>query len=1059
MKSESADWVRLRFASASRLESVEGNCGELLGVPATALSGSRDPFRLLPPEIGLLSGSQPKEPSLITCGDLLAVAEPGPGPGFTVLLIRRIGKGDTAGTVDELSVGVAGVDSSGVVRLWNRTMTEIFHVPGEMALGSTLDGVLPQPVLFTWSSVFAAVMEGRQVRVEIRPGQDRRIEAAFGMGGPGMLGTFSDTSDSFQTEKRLRTARRMNQTYLQTVRTGLVMFGPDYRLLVANRAFGEIFGLREVLLGMPIYEIVPAECFAELERNGRLLFEGNQEVPPVTVACRSRGGSELVVVQTFKPVRSEDEESFLVVGVFDDLSRQAAAEAEAARLVGGRKKLSSLVSAVCSAGLPAGSTSIAEDLCSSLGAPASAVYLSQPYSTTRLTGTAGQWSTSLPPDFSDLHLPPTVWSVLPGSVLSGHELGSLRGVVEFCVVLPVGLGSSNRGFLLAACRDQKSAEAMLQAGGMIAEILRLRSEFVSQSSQLEQVNYFLERHRRFLRDFISAAEVPVAVFGEDWRVVHWNRAMEAVTACTTETARKRTAMVMDLLFGSVGGVASARKLVRRFGTAETPAVWDVRRSDGTSISMAWRLFRADAAEADSMEAMTVLIGAPVAVGVSDRGELESVAERFDALNRGLIRLAASDTLPGLAETMASVAAAISGSARVTVDLETPEGRVTASNVPGDERGADEDSWSVPLRAGSTDLGTIRLEGGSSASLVTDFAKAAARVAQRLRDYSLGSRLDPYLRSRGGYLLCDTDGQILLSCMGILPDGAPLGAGSLLADHAGRDSEILGTALDTAVRLGRSAFLPAEGAVLPSMLLTAIGGAGPDAVLVAMPLTSDPPPELLPSGPESWTTASGKMLAVLPAGTASAAGRIGGISRVLGRDDPVRPELNALSYDFAAIRRTALLLWLVQRSVFRVNAPFGAAKLLDDLAERFIAAGRRPPDISMESDLPMLVADESVLSEAFLLLAELGGRDDMASIAVSSAQGSSRHPPIVSFSLSWKKRVAGRAALRSALESMGTGAPDSSATLALVELALKLSGCPPVIEESGLGLTVPVPSSV
>jgi PAS domain-containing protein len=1060
-----ADWARLFFDSTLLVRNAMGDCEGILGASPRTLLESREPIRFLPSEFALLlSGAASSSgPSLAFSGDLIAISEQVQGGGQSLLVFRRTGEGEPPGPIDDLAAGVVGINKAGVVKLWNRTMVDLFHVSRDTALGSSLEDVLPQPVLFSWSSVMAAANEGRQVKVEIRPGQDRRVEALFSFGGPGILGTFSDTSDSFQTEKRLRTARRMNQTYLQTVRTGLVLFGPDYRLLVANKAFGDIFGLREVLTGMPIYEILPPESFADLEKNSRLLFEGDQTISSTTISCRSRDARDRVIVQTFKPVRSEDEESFLVVGLFDDCSGLASAEADLRASRESQRLLSSLLTTVVSAGLPAGSSAIAAGLCEAIGATASAVYLSQPYGTTRLTGTAGLWNASLPFDFSDLHFPPSVWNVLPGSSLSGSDLGALRGVVEHCVVLPVGSGSGNRGFLIASFHDEADSSRSVQPMAIVAEALHLRADFVSLSSQLEQTTYFLERHRRLLREFIGSADVPAAVFGEDWRVVHWNRAMEVVTGCTAETARKRNTMAMDMLFGPVGGVASARKLVKRFGSGESPAVWEIRKADGSPVSMAWRLFRADAAEADSMEAMTVLLGSPIAAGASASIEAEATAERFDVLNRGLVRLISSDTPARLAESIASLATVVSGARKATVEFDGPEGSHSASSVSEAADDQEAEAWSVPLQVGSRTLGTLTLEGGSSNPLVSDFARAAARVLQWHEEALLGNRVESMLRTRGGYLVCDRTGRILLSSMSARAGSAVLSPGSDLIEEAGPDGPGFRLALDTALRLGRSAFHPSGGGRFAEpLLLSAIGSPDADSAVVIRLLSAGPSPELVPLDPGSWCAAFEILLEALPKAASAAGERLTGISRALGRDDPVRPSINALSYDFTSLSRTAAFLHLIFRSTFPSVLEFRPAALLDDLVERWVKSGRRPPDISLESELPVLSADPVVLREALTLLADIGGWGEMPQFAVSEASrtgsaagGAQVRPRGAVFTLRWKRRIAAPVPLPEALEALGRGDLSASAEIALVDLALRLAGCFTDLSSDGTGLSITV----
>ncbi|GEM_PF-579168 len=1057
-------WVRLVFLGRG-LETAEGDCTLLLGTEASTLLESREPLALLPPPLSdLIASAVRSGPVSAFCGDLLAVLMP-TQRNLEVLLFRRNElEGASGWVVDDLGAGVVGADQAGTISIWNRSMADIFHLPADAAVGRSLESVLPQPVLFTWPSILSASAEGRQVKVDIRPGQDRRIEAVFVPGGPGVLGTFTDTSDSFETEQRLRTARRMNQTYLQTVRTGIVMFGPDYRLIVANKFFGELFGAREEL-GIPIYEILPTECFSDLEEVSGKLFEKDASHPkPSRISCTSRDGRRLIVQQTFRPVGSDDDESYLAVGVFEDLSDQVRAEESLRETTRRNSLLSALLAQVSTAGLPAGSAALAEGLCEALGAQSTAVYFSEPYSTTRLTGTWGQWGTTLPPDFADLRFPPSVWSVLPGSSLSEHELGVLRGVTEHCAVIPVGAGSANRGFLLASFGDQAAADSSLIPGGMVADMLRLRAEFVSQSSQLEQTTYFLEKQRRFLRELVASADIPVAVFGEDWRVVHWNPAMEEVTGCVGDAARKRTASVMDMLFGSVGGVAAARKLIRRFGAAEAPAVWEIRKPDGSTASLAWKLFRADAAETDSVEALTVLMGAPLSAGSPDVEGIEASAGRLDEMTRSVVRLVSAESVPRLAEAIASAALAASGAGGAEVRLETGQGPVIAR--AGCEEGPETgEEWSIPVQAGSAPSGLITLHGGAPTPVLRDFAGASARVLEKLGEQRTGTLVESVLRNPGGYAVFDTSRKALSSTLRTA-GGELLPSGGDLAAIAGDSRPSLETAFTLALKIGRSVVSPPEWAGRgESLVFDSIGNPGSNPLVMIYPVSAGRPSDSEFMGGESILGIASSLLGQLPGFVGSSREKAAALGRTVHREDPLRPALNSLTHELSSLGRTVGMLRLLLRAAIPAVVSSDPAEVLDGLVTGSVKAERRPPDLRIEGDLPRLAIDGEFLTDLLQLVAGIGGSGDVPEVDICGLTGSavpefgmSVAGGAVAFLFRWRSRLPAPGSVREAVDELGRGVVEPSSMVALTCLLLKVAGCDCRPAEDGRALRIVVPAA-
>jgi PAS domain S-box-containing protein len=245
----------------------------------------------------------------------------------------------------------------------------------------------------------------------------------------------------------------MNQAYFQTIGTGLVLFGEDYRILAANRFFGSLFGVSESLVGVPLYEVLPEESFSEIDQgiSGRLWNGKDETYQPVTLRYRGPSGDVRVITQTFRSLSPDDQDVPYVVGIFEEETRAVLTEED---LQESRSRIASvleLIGCLESGPVLASGDRICCILCDGLSARAAAVYFYDPYTTTLLAGKHGTWTGDLPSrEFSELRLPSTVWTTLPGSLLTEHEMGSLEGLYENCFVLPLGSGSDTAGFVVAA---------------------------------------------------------------------------------------------------------------------------------------------------------------------------------------------------------------------------------------------------------------------------------------------------------------------------------------------------------------------------------------------------------------------------------------------------------------------------------------------------------------------------------------------------------------------------------------------------------------------------------
>ncbi|MCK4807475.1 MAG: PAS domain-containing protein, partial [Candidatus Aegiribacteria sp.] len=274
----SRGWVRINWTPDSGVSLVSGDSEGLLGVSARRLINSTEPLSLLPTELAtILASGLPDIPVHLSTSSLTGSVSTASNQAEIILFGIPGFQGRSNIMLDELSVGIVGTDRTGSITLWNKAMSSIFRIPQKHVIGKNVQDILVSPVLYSWENVIKMVLDGKQIKVVCRPDAQRRIECTFSPGSSGMVGTCFDTTESFQAENRLRTSRKMNQAYFHSVSTGLVLFDKDYRILVANRAFGRMFGLVENLLGIHLHEILPSESYEIIEDQTRPFFSSQSQ--------------------------------------------------------------------------------------------------------------------------------------------------------------------------------------------------------------------------------------------------------------------------------------------------------------------------------------------------------------------------------------------------------------------------------------------------------------------------------------------------------------------------------------------------------------------------------------------------------------------------------------------------------------------------------------------------------------------------------------------------------------------------------------------------------------
>jgi PAS domain S-box-containing protein len=933
-------------------------------VEGRTLLDSADPLPLLPEFMrDVLLHGDPDQPALLRSEAICGTANP-TEEGLEILLFPSSGlRGEESTLVEDLAAGVACVDVKGVVRIWNRSMEDIFHIPRDYAVGKRLEDLLRPPLLYSWDSVISRTLQGRQMKVECRPGQDRRVEARFTQTSSGAVGTFLDTTESYLTEKRLRTNRKMNQAYFQSISSGLVLFGADYRILVSNRAFGRLFGTSESLLGMPLYEVLPEDSFRRMEEAAKELFDGRsaEDFDLGVVEYRRPDGSEAVVTQRIKPLVSEEGRVTYCVGILEDITPRVAAERS---LESCRRRLQAADGPVAASRLQSVgevARAYAEALLDALGCAAAAIYLYDPYSKTNLAGSAGDWPAPPPEDFADLGVPSSVWTASEGILLRGDELSGSCSEIGRCMAIPVGEGSGTLGFILAAFDGEEVARELFELAGLFARLLHLRLQTLRERSERERLEYLVDRHGGFLLSLAEELAIPFAMFGGDLKVLAWNSPMAEATGLSHERAVANPQSAVDLLFEPAGGLGEVRKRMGGDSEAEIPMIWSLR-DDSEDSRFAWSLALLEAPVGVNVEQVMVVSGVPV----KDSSLLERANRACDAyrrLERAILRIFTAADYQVVADTLAQALLSVTGADRVRVELAAG---AASSRVRSTQPSKGGEPMEVEIAWKDERLGVCAMEGGVVSSQARELVSAAATALGSLSFRRLG-RMLRHPESEEGHYFTDREGRLLSRL-----SGSAQTISEALPEVSDDDLEDLA---ELAERTGRGVYREGNG--------------GGERLLVASRLSCRAAAE--PVIHWEWVDCArrgglafssgctdevrSRLMSLLTTLSDSLRSNLNAIARVLEKDDPVRSAVSSSVYEYGGMSRVIFYISLFQSVEVHPRRPFGMESLADDVVQRAVRSGCRPPDISMAEAIPRAMGQyETVLDilERLMALSQARG---------------------------------------------------------------------------------------
>ncbi len=652
MSSGTSSWARLTFEPSSGDLKVDGDLFAVLGINADKLVQSSDPFSLLPNSVarGLIEGEE-----IIRDNGLVVI--PGKsGVSNTVTLI-------TEQTVDydlvsDMAGGVVGFTPDGTIVQWNMRMTLLFGPREKDVEGRNASEILPSPVLYDWDSVISSAHLGHEVRVEFKPSSEKRVEGVLSRGGPGVVGLFRDSTESFRTSKRLRALNRLNQAYLQSTGTGLLLLDSRLRVLLSNTGFTKITGNRGSLIGLQLHDILSEDSYRWVHDASEHLFAEESAEQSGIVSFTNRDGREVTFRQTLRAVRNETNQALNFVCLFEDETDITRYRDEVDYL---RKNLLGI--SRISDKILKSETGFAEGLCEEIlritHSSAVALFSYDAFETVRLAGSAGSWPKGFPADeLGKFGFPAFVWSADKQYKVTSAELGKLAGHFNSCTVLPVGTGILNQGYLVLA--DSVLFVADTELFETVSSLVKIQNDLVSEKAARFAAEKHLELNEGFAETLLDGIPLPLAIIGMDGRIVHWNHVIENV--CGVTAAEVNTYDINNLIDPDRSGFTlDSRASACSQSNRDTSCVWAVKREDGTESAVyRWNVSIVDESTGYRGEPAFLVAGVPWSSKVAPVESREWYNLNGNDLLDRVIQLFLAGTSADKLKTLAGVCFSVSG---------------------------------------------------------------------------------------------------------------------------------------------------------------------------------------------------------------------------------------------------------------------------------------------------------------------------------------------------------------------------------------------------------------
>ena len=525
-----SSWARLTFTPSTGEISVDGDLFAVLGVNSGDLIHSADPFKALPDSVArsLIEGDD-----ITRDEDLSLVILPGKTAhkNTVTLIAEKIIDDDL---VSDMAAGVVGFAPDGTIKRWNMRMTHLFGPREKDVKGRNASDILPNPVLYDWSSVISSAHFGHEVRIEFKPSGDKKVEGVLSRGGPGVIGLFQDSTESYKIAKRLRALNRLNQAYLQSTGTGLLLLDSRLRILLSNSGFSKITGYRGSLIGLQLHDVLSEESYKWFHDASEHLFAEERSEQTGVVSFTTRDGQDVLLRQTLRAVRNETNATLNFVCLLEDETKLTLLENEVSHLKTNLLALSRISSWLWNLD-SSENTGICREILRLTRSRAVAEYLYDSYETVKLVGFAGDWPRGFPvQELREFGFPAFVWGGDKQYIISALELGNLSDCFKSCVVLPIGTGVDNRGFLILA--EPVLSDSDSDILNTVASMVKFKSDISRERKARSVAEKHLELNEGFSETILDGIPLPIAIIGMDGKIDHWNRAMELVCGVNASEA-------------------------------------------------------------------------------------------------------------------------------------------------------------------------------------------------------------------------------------------------------------------------------------------------------------------------------------------------------------------------------------------------------------------------------------------------------------------------------------------------------------------------------------------
>jgi len=576
----SSSWARLTFAPFSGEMLVDGDLFAVLGINPDKLASAADPFGILPASVAksLIEGTE-----IVRDQELSLVLIPGnSGSSNTVTIIAE--QMADLDLVADMAGGVVGFAPDGTILRWNTRMTHLFGPREKDVKGRNASDVLPCPVLYDWNSVISSAHLGHEVRVEFKPYGEKRVEGVLSRGGPGVVGLFRDSTESFKISKRLRALNRLNQAYLQSTGTGLLLLDSRLRILLSNSGFQRITGHRGSLIGLQLHDILSEDSYKWVHDASEHLFAEEKGEQSGIVSFVNQEGRPVTLRQTLRAVRNETNQALNFVCLFED-------ETDLTSFRNGVEHLQTNISGLARISREILKTEyvetggVCEEILRITGSKAIAKYLYDSTETLILAGSAGNWSQGFPAEeLSGFGFPSFVWSGDKQYKITSTEMGRLSNHFDFCLVLPIGKGVSNQGFLLLAESALTDSESDSDLLDLLCSLIKITDDIGNEKTARAAAEKQLDLAENFAATVLDGIPLPIAIVRTDGRVEHWNRAMELVSGVDAQKVGVEDITCLIDPEGEGFSLNSrASGLENRAGSLS--ADWSVKRRDGSTSAV------------------------------------------------------------------------------------------------------------------------------------------------------------------------------------------------------------------------------------------------------------------------------------------------------------------------------------------------------------------------------------------------------------------------------------------------------------------------------------------